>query len=202
MAIRKGSNRPLRREQTANIVPHAQKQTILCQSTGLPHTANTLIQNRARYEITDKTVILRIANIACADCICKAPCMDSQIGSPSKAGTSQVFLCSDLQGSRTLRDRCGRWRQRVNIKNLKTVPNARETLFNRAHMIAAAQTCIEKDSQPKRVEFIVGDPFMPLSQRGDVYIFSRILAKLSAKKGLKTVQNCRIILWITHQRAC
>jgi len=61
-------------------------------------------------------------------------------------------------------------------------------------MIAAAQTCIEKDSQPKRVEFIVGDPFMPLSQRGDVYIFSRILAKLSAKKGLKIVQNCRIIL--------
>jgi hypothetical protein len=61
-------------------------------------------------------------------------------------------------------------------------------------MIAAAQTCIEKDREPKRVEFIVGDPFMPLSQRGDVYIFSRILAKLSAKKGLKTVQNCRIIL--------
>jgi hypothetical protein len=61
-------------------------------------------------------------------------------------------------------------------------------------MIAAAQTCIEKDSQPKKVEFIVGDPFMPLSQRGDVYIFSRILAKLSANKGLKIVQNCRIIL--------
>ena len=67
-------------------------------------------------------------------------------------------------------------------------------MFNRAHMIAAAQTCIEKDSEPKRVEFIVGDPFMPLSQRGDVYIFSRILAKLSALKGLKIVQNCRIIL--------
>ncbi|MBT4233195.1 MAG: hypothetical protein HOD69_03615, partial [Marinovum sp.] len=81
-----------------------------------------------------------------------------------------------------------------NIKNLKTVPNARETLFNRAHMIAAAQTCIEKDSRPKRVDFIIGDPFMPLSQRGDVYIFSRILAKLSANKGLKIVQNCRIIL--------
>jgi hypothetical protein len=61
-------------------------------------------------------------------------------------------------------------------------------------MIAAAQTCIEKDSQPKRVEFIVGDPFMPLFQRGDVYLFSRILAKLSANKGLKIVQNCRIIL--------
>ena len=82
----------------------------------------------------------------------------------------------------------------MNIKNLKTVPNARETLFNRAHMIAAAQTCIEKDREPKRVEFIVGDPFMPLSQRGDVYLFSQILAKLSAKKDSKIVQNCQIIL--------
>ena len=82
------------------------------------------------------------------------------------------------------------------------MPNARETLFNRAHMIAAAQTCIEKDSEPKRVEFIVGDPFMPLSQRGDVYLFSQILAKLSAKKDLKIVQSCQIILRITHQRAC
>jgi hypothetical protein len=52
-------------------------------------------------------------------------------------------------------------------------------------MIAAAQTCIEKDSEPKRVDFIIGDPFMPLSQRGDVYLFSRILAKLSANKGLE-----------------
>ena len=61
-------------------------------------------------------------------------------------------------------------------------------------MIAAAQTCIEKDREPKRVEFIVGDPFMPLSQRGDVYLFSQILAKLSAKKDLKIVQNCQIAM--------
>lgn len=75
------------------------------------------------------------------------------------------------------------------------MPNARETLFNRAHMIAAAQTCIEKDSEPKRVEFIVGDPFIPFPREEMyIYIFSRILAKLSAKKGLKIVQNCRIIL--------
>ena len=76
-------------------------------------------------------------------------------------------------------------------KILKAVPNARETLFNRAHMTAAARTCIEKDREPKKVEFIVGDPFKPLSQRGDVYLFSRILAKLSANKGLKIVQSCR-----------
>ena len=74
------------------------------------------------------------------------------------------------------------------------MPNAREPLFNRAHMIAAAQTCIEKESEPERVDFIIGDPSKPLSQRRDVYLFSRILAKLSAKKGLKIVQNCRIIL--------
>ena len=66
-------------------------------------------------------------------------------------------------------------------KIFKAVPNARETLFDRAHMIAAARTYIEKSSEPQRVEFIVGDPFEPLSQRGDVYVFSRVLAKLSAK---------------------
>jgi len=37
-------------------------------------------------------------------------------------------------------------------------------------MIAAAQTCIEKDSEPKRVEFIVGDPFIPFP-REEMYIY-------------------------------
>ena len=54
-------------------------------------------------------------------------------------------------------------------------------------MIAAAQTCIEKDSEPKRVEFIVGDPFMPLSQRGDVYIY--IFSNTGKIKCQKRLEN-------------
>ena len=85
-------------------------------------------------------------------------------------------------------------------KILKAVPNARETLFNRAHMVTAARRCIEKDSEPQRVDFIVGDPFKPLSQRGDVYLFSRILAKLSGNKGRKILQNRRISMNDTSAR--
>ena len=62
------------------------------------------------------------------------------------------------------------------------MPNARGTLFDRAQMIAAAQTYIERNSEPQRVEIIAGDPFEPLSQRGDVYLFSPVLAKLSANR--------------------
>ena len=62
------------------------------------------------------------------------------------------------------------------------MPNARGTLFGRAQMIAAARTYIERNSEPKRVEIIAGDPFEPLSQRGDVYLFSPVLAKLNANR--------------------
>ena len=37
-------------------------------------------------------------------------------------------------------------------------------------MIAAVQTYIEKDSEPKRIEFIVGDPFIPFP-REEIYIY-------------------------------
>ena len=64
----------------------------------------------------------------------------------------------------------------------KLVAHARGTLFDRAHMIAAAGTYMQKNSEPQRVEIIAGDPFEPLSQRGDVYLFSPVLAKLSANR--------------------
>jgi hypothetical protein len=49
-------------------------------------------------------------------------------------------------------------------------------------MIAAARTYMQKNSEPQRVEIIAGDPFEPLSQRGDVYLFPPVLAKLSANR--------------------
>ena len=68
------------------------------------------------------------------------------------------------------------------------MPNARETLFNRAHMIAAAQTCIEKDSEPKRVEFIVGDPFIPFP-REEMYIYIYIFSNTGKIKCQKRLEK-------------
>ena len=76
----------------------------------------------------------------------------------------------------------------------KVVAHARGTLFDRAHMIAAARTYMQKNSEPQRVEIIAGDPFKPLSQRGDEYLFSPVLAKLSANKSLKLLKNCQIAM--------
>ena len=64
----------------------------------------------------------------------------------------------------------------------KVVAHARGTLFDRAQVIAAARTYMQKNSEPQRVEIIAGDPFEPLSQRGDVYLFPPVLAKLSANR--------------------
>ena len=76
----------------------------------------------------------------------------------------------------------------------KAVAHARGTLFDRAHMIAAARTYMQKNSEPQRVEIIAGDPFKPLFQRGNVYLFPHVLAKLSTNKSLKLSKNCQIAM--------
>ena len=84
----------------------------------------------------------------------------------------------------------------------KVVAHARGTFFDRAHMIAAARTYMQKNSEPQRVEIIAGDPFKPLFQRDNVYLFPHVLAKLSANKSLKLLKNCQIALNNKSLRLC
>ncbi len=74
---------------------------------------------------------------------------------------------------------------------LKTNPNTRGVLFDRPHVVEAAESFIKAEGVGDRCELIAGDFFGPVTCGGDLYILSGILHDWDDDRAVKILKNCR-----------